>query len=93
MSLTYFSILSTLQYFQLAHNEVYNLKSTLHVSDYMVVRRYVNYYIDVTGFSLSNRVLEALVLRYGAKEFMNLEGFINSTIKLHVAHRKSTKYT
>ena len=40
------------------------------------------------GFSCSNKILEGLVLRFAAKDFMNLEGLINSVVKLHVAHRK-----
>ncbi|XP_053384119.1 calpain-A-like isoform X2 [Mercenaria mercenaria] len=41
----------------------------------------------ITGFSVSNKILEALVLRFAAKDFINLEGFMNSIIKLHVAHK------
>ncbi|XP_052800225.1 calpain-A-like isoform X2 [Mya arenaria] len=42
----------------------------------------------LAGFTLSNRVLEALVLRFSAKDYTNLEGFINAVVKLHVAHQR-----
>lgn len=43
--------------------------------------------LRIAGFSCSNRILEGLVLRFAAKDIMNLEGFINSVVKLHVAHQ------
>ncbi|XP_060559734.1 calpain-A-like isoform X2 [Ruditapes philippinarum] len=44
----------------------------------------------IAGFSVSNKIMEALVLRFAAKDFIHLEGFMNSIIKLHVAHRITT---
>lgn len=43
--------------------------------------------LRMAGFSCSNKILEGLVLRFAAKDFMNLEGFINSLVKLHVSHQ------
>ncbi|KAL4224574.1 hypothetical protein ACF0H5_015274 [Mactra antiquata] len=49
--------------------------------------------LRIAGFSVSNKILEALVLRFAAKDLINLEGFINSVVKLQVAHQRHTRTT
>ncbi|KAJ8299094.1 hypothetical protein KUTeg_023154 [Tegillarca granosa] len=44
--------------------------------------------VKLAGFSVSNKTLEALVIRFAAKEIISIEGFVNALIKLIVAHQR-----
>lgn len=40
------------------------------------------------GFTVSNKTLEALVIRFANKGAITLEAYVNALVKLSVAHRK-----